>query len=92
MDGYDHHLEVTVESGLDKMERSASQKPQKCGIFDKAAAHEWEQKSLKMFYFTPIVANGKLVKLKGKQQLLENEGKFSNQLARPQSVGKTPTK
>lgn len=29
----------------------------------------WEQKSLKMFYFTPIVANGKLVKLKGKKML-----------------------
>jgi hypothetical protein len=28
---------------------------------------DWEQKSLKMFYFTPNVANGKIVKLKGKQ-------------------------
>jgi hypothetical protein len=27
---------------------------------------DWEQKSLKMFYFTPNVANGKIIKIKGK--------------------------
>ena len=31
--------------------------------------HNWEQKPMKMFYFTPNVANGRLVKLKGKKQL-----------------------
>ena len=30
---------------------------------------DWEQKSLKMFYFKPNVANGKLVQIKGKQLL-----------------------
>jgi hypothetical protein len=27
---------------------------------------DWEQKSLKMFYFKPNVANGKIVQIKGK--------------------------
>lgn len=29
--------------------------------------HKWEQKPVKMFYFTPNVANGRLVKFKGKK-------------------------
>jgi len=31
--------------------------------------NDWEQKSLKMFYFTPNVANGNMVQIKGKQEL-----------------------
>jgi hypothetical protein len=27
---------------------------------------DWQQKSLKMFYFKPNVANGKIVQIKGK--------------------------
>ena len=36
--------------------------------------NNWEQRSLKMFYFTPILANGKITKLKAMKKL-----EFNNQ-------------